>query len=121
MTISEQVRQYAGQGYTHTQIADAVGTSRQYVHQLLGTYGPNHFKRMTEKQIVYPNLRKWFNDNQMTYAEVIRRMGLQYHTKTVNRLKGWFTGRNHPDKKHIDILLTVTGLTYEQLFNRDGD
>lgn len=121
MTIREKVLRYSGQGYTHQQIADICGTSRQYVHMILGNYGPGHFKRADDKQIIYPKLRKWFNDNRMTYAEIIRRMGLYYVTKTISRIRGWFAGRAFPDKEHIDILLHVTGLTYEQLFSRDGD
>jgi hypothetical protein len=121
MTIKEQVQYYASRGYTHAQIADIVGTSKQYVHQINGSYGPNHFKRMTEKQIVYPNLRKWWNDNRMTGAEFIRRMGLQYHSRTLSRLRGWLTGRVYPDKSHIDLIISVTGLTYEQLFSREGE
>lgn len=121
MTTREHCTMLLNQGLSCTEIAQIVGVTRQRVYQICGEYDGRYFKKITEKQCVYPNWRNWMNDNRISKNEFVRRMGLQIHATTIARLSSWMIGRTYPSKSHIDMVLDVTGLTYEQLFYREGD
>jgi predicted transcriptional regulator len=106
------------QGMTYRQIADHFGISYQAVAQALGEYNPNHFKYISETGCVYPNLRKWLNDNKVGKSEFARRCGYANVYCNKKRMDYYLTGRNDPPKNVIDKILMVTGLTYEQAFSK---
>lgn len=120
MTMKEQCLVLHEQGVRQSEIARIVGVTRQRVSQICGTYCPGHFRKITEKECVYPNWRNFMNENKISRAELLRRMGLDTHSQNYARLSTWMRGRNYPVKQSIDMLLSATGLTYEQLFYRDG-
>lgn len=121
MSVREQAIELRERGLTHTQIAEITGVSRQRICQITGKYDANYFKAYTESQVVYPNLRKWLNDNRVSRAEFIRRMGNLDHSTASARLSSYFRGKRFPQKATIDRMLEVTGLTYEELFHREVD
>jgi transcriptional regulator with XRE-family HTH domain len=114
--IAQSLRE---QGYTHQQIAEQLGVSRQYICHICGKQDPCHFQYVTDK-CVYPNLRKWMNDNKVSRAELLRRMGYQPISGNYGKLEAIMMGIFLPNKAYIDKMLAVTGLTYEALFAEDG-
>lgn len=103
-------------GLTYRQIADKYGVSHQTVAMACAQYAPGHFRPFNSKQVIYPNLRKWLNDNKVCKSEFLRRMGKVGYGESVQTLGDWFRGRSYPTKQNIDLILAVTGLTYEKLF-----
>lgn len=107
------------QGLSYRQIAAKHGVSYQAVAQACSKYSPGHFRPFTAEQVVYPNLRRWLNENKVSRGEFIRRMGLLPEGPNFDRVRNWFSGRCYPIKKVIDKMLEVTGLTYEQLWETE--
>lgn len=105
-------------GKSVKEIAEKYGVSHQAVSNATAKRN-GYFKHYTEENCVYPNLRKWLNDNRVTRSEFVRRMGLPPHPNSNTRISAYFAGKNHPSKKIIDKLLEVTGMTYEELFWED--
>ena len=121
MTTREQCIQLSEQGLSQTEIAKIVGVSKQRVAHIIGKYCPGHFVKLTKVQNVYPNWRNWMNENRVTRREFVRRMGWKAEPSNTRLLSIWMSGKKYPQKKSIDLILKVTGLTYEQLFYKDGD
>lgn len=106
------------QGLTYQKIADEFGVSKQYVAKVCGNCCPPNFRGIDEK-CIYPNLKKWMNDNYISRAEFLRRMGISAHTSNYQRFTAVMRGETQPKKDYIDKMLAVTGLTYEILFEVD--
>lgn len=107
-------------GMTYQQIADKYGISRQAVAECCGKHSPGHFKGFSKESCIYPNLRRWLNENKVNRAEFLRRLGLVYGTNSSDRLTRYFRGIGYPPKQTIDKMLEVTGLTYEELWEVEG-
>ena len=107
-------------GKSVAEIAKMYGVSYQTVAQVTAKRNIGYFKHYTEKNCVYPHLRKWLNDNKVTRHEFMRRMGMITSGTNATRITHYFKGRNYPTKETIDKFLQVTGLTYEELFYRDS-
>ena len=108
-------------GLTYAEIAKKHGVSLQCVAQTCARRGVGQFKPYTAEEVVYPNLRKWLNDNKVSRSEFIRRMGKALSSNTTSQLSGHFRGKGFPQKETIDMYIKITGLTYEQLWAKDGD
>ena len=123
MSKKEQIIQLEQECYSYSEIARIAGVSRQYVSQVFCKCGLDFpdFRKLSDKECIYAGLRKWWNENRMTYPKFIEAMGMCYHDANLYRLKRYFTGESNPRKDYIDKLIAVTGLTYEQLFYGDGD
>ena len=102
-------------GKSVIEIARMYGVSHQAVAHATAKKN-NYFKRYTEENCVYPNLRKWLNDNKVTRSEFMRRMEMPTSPNNHSRISNYFTGRNYPSKATIDKFIKVTGMTYEELF-----
>lgn len=121
MADRDLMRSYRAQGMTYEQIGEKVGLSKQRVFQLVGggtDRAKKHFRTITEEQCVYPNIRKWMNENSVSKAEFSRKVFGTAHPKTMSLLCGWLSGKGYPSKHNIDKLIEVTGLTYEELFKK---
>lgn len=105
-------------GLSYSQIAAKHGISKQTVAQACGKLRENYFAQYTEEQVVYPNLRRWLNENRVSRAEFCRRMGFGWGARNVTRVSSWFHGRYDPKKSTIDKIIEITGLSYEELFGR---
>jgi transposase len=103
-------------GKSVIEIAEMYGVSYQAVSQATAKLRNGYFKHYTEKSCVYPNLRKWLNDNKVSRSEFARRMELPPTPTNTHRISYYFTGRSYPSKATIDKFLKATGLTYEELF-----
>lgn len=107
-------------GLSYREIGEMFGVSFQTVAQVCGKYQPRQFQFVTETGCVYPNLRKWMNENRVSRREVVRRMGLiDTNPGSVSLFGDYMRGKHDPPKRVIDKLLEVTGMTYEVLFYRE--
>lgn len=107
-------------GMTYQQIVDKYCVSWAYVNKTIGKDNPKHFRAITEKSCVYPNLRRWMNENRVSAVRLVELMDLEPHAVTVQSLRNIMHGGN-PRKNWIDKLLKVTGFTYEKLFALEAD
>ena len=111
----KQMQMLRDQGLRYKDIAEKFGCSKQYVAQVCGKHDPAHFLPIGD-ECIYPNLRKWMNENKVSRKEFLRRMGLTPHSTNYERFNSYITGNCHARKPYIDKMLEVTGFTYEELF-----
>jgi transcriptional regulator with XRE-family HTH domain len=103
-------------GLTYQQIADKYGVSKQTVGQACRTYNANMYRPVTPKRCIYVNLRNWMNKNKVGTVELTRRLGVEGAGRNEYQMRNLLLGAFQPRKPHIDRLIEITGLTYEQLF-----
>ena len=108
-------------GLTYREIARKYGVSHQRVAQACSKYNPNLFRFHKETSFAYPNLCKWLNDNKISVAELVRRMGLETCANNYLRVRSIFSGKTEPRKRTIDKLISITGMPYEVLFSEEGE
>ena len=116
MTKFELYRAERNKGLTYREIAKKYGVSYQCVAQACAKSNPRAFQFHKETEIIYPNLRKWMNDNKISTSELVRRLGFCSYSNSVNMFRSYLKGKNHFRKPTIDKLIEVTGLPYEELF-----
>ena len=124
MDKKEQMRLMRREGASYREIAQAFGCSYQNVAQILGKYDETKFRPFREKDCVYPGLRKWLNDNKCSRRELFRKMhGKNMGGTSVQTLSNRLHGERGFTMNEINIIISVTGLTYEQLFldTKDGE
>lgn len=103
-------------GLTYQQIADKYGVTRQNVGIACAKYNPNKFRFQSEDKVIYPNLRNWMNTNKVGVSELLRRMRMSPGTGNHSMMRAVLRGKSNPRKALVDTLLSVTGMTYEELF-----
>lgn len=108
-------------GKTYRQIAEEFGVSYQRVAEACSGADTQHFYPYTEKQCIYPHLRRWLNDNRVGRSEFVKRLGYVSCSQTNVRVRNCLQGKYYPTKKMIDKMISVTGLTYEELFWEGSD
>lgn len=123
MTNKDKIISLSDEGYNYSEIARLVGVSRQYVTQVLGSRGVglSDFRKIYEDQCIYPEFRKWWNENRMTYHKFFALMGMAYHQGNLNRFNMYIKGKGDPRKEYIDKMIAATGIPYERLFSRERD
>jgi transcriptional regulator with XRE-family HTH domain len=121
MSKKEEILNLTDEGYNFSEIAKKCGVTRQYVSLVLCGTELSDFRRLDETKCVFPKFVEWWNRNRMTYPKFFARMGMSYHTTNVDRLKKYMYGKRNPTKGYIDKLISATGLTYEEIFYREGD
>lgn len=112
-------RSERAKGKTYRKIAEEYGVSYQAVANSCGPEKEYCFRGWTAERCIYPNLRRWLNDNRVTLAGFIRKMDLVPGGAAPGRFSDYFRGVCYPGKKTIDKMLEVTGLTYEQHWEVD--
>ena len=108
-------------GLTYREIAKKFGVSFQCVAQACGRTKAGQFRPFTEEKCVYPNLRNWLNENKVSRNEFIRRLGWIPDSPNSGLVGNYFLGNKYPQKRIIDKMLQVTGLTYEELWYREEE
>lgn len=104
-------------GMKYKEIAEKYGVTYQAVAQACAQKGSDaKFRSYTEKEVVYPYLRQWLNENKVSRSEFMRRLGSSPSGRERGYITHWFRGTYAPTKKIIDKMLAATGLKYEQLF-----
>ena len=114
--IVQQMTEMKNGGKTYQEIADEFGISRQRVHQMISTGDPKFFRYITTSSCIYKGLRKYMNDNKVSMAELVRRTHGVYSPRNFYTTRNRLSGAVDIPKKHIDKILSVTGLTYEVAF-----
>lgn len=104
-------------GMTYQAIADELGCTRQYVGQVCGKYNPGQFRLIKQHECIYPNLRRWMNENKVSRKELVRRSGCYESTSSSAHLSNIMRGVTEPSKPIIDKLIEATGLPYDVLFS----
>lgn len=101
------------EGVPVNEIANRYGVSASRIYQIL----PIVYDRAGDyaRKCVYPNIAAWLVRNRVSYSAFSKMIGFCYASA-----QGWLTGKRIPDKKAIDAVLKVTGLTYEEAF-KEGD
>lgn len=116
LTIKE-MKALREQGYTYDQIARISGVSKARVFGLIGKGNPAFAKALSEKECIYPALRQWMAANQISRMALTRQMqdgvAVPYFSTRLGRI---LRGEQEPRKTEIDKLLSITQMTYEQLF-----
>ena len=113
------MRELYQSGFTHQQIGDKFGISRQGVQQTIGKGNHRYFRFVDEERCIYSNLRKWLNDNKVCINELTRRVYGNTYAGNVVRTKHRLIGKVELTKTYIDKLIEITGLTYEELFRKE--
>lgn len=114
-------REEREKGMTYQQIADKYGVTRQNVAMACGKANPNRFQWHPKHKVVYPNLRKWLNDNKVSKNEILRRAGMEVCASSSGLLGKIFKGTADPRKSFIDKLIEITGMPYEKLFAKSEE
>lgn len=111
MTKREIYRAERAKGRTFQSIADEFKVSRQCVWEAQAV----RWKPITDKEVVYPNLKKWMDERHMTKAKLARSLGYDYkHGYT--KIRDTLSGAQVAKKPLIDKLIALTGIPYEILF-----
>lgn len=121
MATLQEKQALRDKGMTYQQIADRLGISHQAVAQALSKHNPRRFQFVPENGCVYPNLRRWMNENKVGKRELVRRCGLECLPNNIARLESYLLGRTDPPKKTIDKIISATGLSYETLFSMEAE
>ena len=104
------------QGMTYREIGEKLGISWQAAHYGIGRdRDGDWFHPMTEKNCVFPGLRKWMNENRVVAAELSRRIGRDERNGYAKLLRV-LRGEQQITKDGIDDILRVTGMKYEEAF-----
>ena len=103
-------------GMTYSEIAKKHGVTKQRVAQVCAQHNESKFRKITEDQCVYANLRQWMNSNMVCRTELLRRIGTMPYGSSYNGFRNLLLGRGSPTKHMIDALIRVTGMSYEEIF-----
>lgn len=107
-------------GATHEQIGNAFGITKQRVSQIIGQYWVGSFRGITCEDCIYPNLRRWMNENRISKSELCRRMYGDVGPENHHRISLILSGKKtNFFKSVIDRLIEATGLSYEELFSEE--
>ena len=68
--------------------------------------------------MIYPALRAWLNEKKMKRIEILRAVNLkaEYGGSDYVMIGNVLSGKISMSKKYIDLLIAVTGMTYEEMF-----
>lgn len=108
MSKIEQYMALREQEMTYDAIAKRCGVTRQAVHDSISRH-KNRITYIKPTTVIFPGLRQWMAEHHIRVAELERITGkhLRQALKT-----------GHISNQSIELLLAVTGLTYEQAFRR---
>ena len=116
MKKCEIYRQERDKGLSYNEIAEKYKVSKQAVAQACGRHQPARFTPVNEKNCPYVGLREWINSNKVTLKELTRRLDIEAFPVNTARVRNFISGTKNPRKPFIDKLISVTGLSYERLF-----
>lgn len=109
------------EGKNFSEIAEHFGVSRQSISQYYTKGNKGLRKESYMDGIVYPNLRKWFIENRMTYssfgAACFPDIKIQQAMMSARRILCGVA--NYFSLAQINAMSAVTGLTYEEMFQRE--
>jgi len=108
------------QGHKLSEIAKEIGVSQQRVSQILATGKDKRwFHPHSPMRIVYVGLRNWMNENMVSKTAFIIKMGYCFHATTMSRYANKLKGNGSWEIDEINKLISMTGMTFEDLFRRE--
>ena len=107
------------QGMTQAQIGEVFGVSRQRVHTIIGKNDKRYFRALTKERCVWDGVREWMNKNQISVSEMTKLMYGNNIQGNQTKVADFMRDKAELRKRHIDKILSITGLTYEKAFVRD--
>lgn len=112
----EMFRMYLD-GYSYTDIGKKFGITRQAVEQRLN---PSYYRKArTIASCVYPNIRKWLRESGSSFRGLAAEMGYELGGGTPPSITDMLRGKRELRASDIKKLSYITGLTYEQIMERD--
>jgi predicted transcriptional regulator len=111
MTNEQRVEAYKMllDGATYREVGEKFGLTHQRIHQIFS----GQISKVKKYACIYPNIRRWIVENHITqpvFAEMVGVCPAAIHH--------YLSGKREPNKKTIDKILEVTGMTYEEAFKR---
>lgn len=106
-------------GMSCREIAEKYGISVQAVYAACGSVQGVRFRRYEEKDCIWVGLRHWLNYHEVSKRSLLRQMGLEYSHCNLERLNQNLKGRNDLRMSFIRKMMSITGMTYEELFREE--
>lgn len=106
---AQLIRSMHNKGLTYEEIGDIFGISKQAAYQAANA--GDGVRDDVIAKIKFTGLRDWMLKHRVGLAELERRCGC--------RLRSPLIMNGNPKKNTIDIILAVTGLTYEECFKEE--
>ena len=100
-------------GMTYREIEAKYGITPQAVHTSCMMAGGASCKVITTKSCIWPNLRKWLNQDK-------QRQDQFFWAMSGCPIRLILNGTQHPKENIIDKMLSLTGMSYEELFAEEG-
>lgn len=102
-------------GATFQEIGDAHGiTSNGARSAIMRSIGLCDKPKKSIERIVYPAIRNWLTEHQMSKRKFSSQIGV-----SVAHVTNILNGKVNPTIKIANKILSVTGLTYEEAFRRE--
>lgn len=118
----EWMKQLFDSGFTYQEIGAVAGISRQRVHQIIGCTDRKRFRDLTKEQCVFDGLRRYLNENRISIKELTRKMYGDFSGNAYQNLKAALkSNKSYLTMPKINRILSVTGLTYEEVFLSQED
>ncbi|MBD5463966.1 MAG: helix-turn-helix domain-containing protein [Lachnospiraceae bacterium] len=108
-------------GCTFQEIADKYGVSRQYVQQSIADFTGKKrgVKKSSLDKCIYPNIRKWMIDNNISMVKLSKICGLSKSCIDPIRMK--LRGDRDFKISEIKAMLKESGGTFEYMFSTEGE
>lgn len=100
-------------GFSIHEIAEATKTSEKEIEREFKFVLPAKPK-VPKKPSVYPNLERWMEETMFTQRKLAEKLGCHYTWVSMV-----MHGKGNLRKDDIDIILEVTGMTYEECFAKE--
>jgi len=103
-------------GFSIHEIAEAIRTSEKEIRKEFRFALPKEPEKLRtpRKPSVYPNLARWMKETKTTHGMMAEKLGC--HQTWVS---AWMRGKGDPKKRDIDLVLELTGMTYEECFAKE--
>ena len=111
---AEMIQKMHDKGMSYDDIGQVFGISRQAVWQAAHPGPGDNFHANAVMKVPYIGLRNWMLENRVTFTALSEMCGK-------NSIHGSLIGKGDPRKSTIDMILKVTGLTYEECFREETD
>lgn len=106
-------------GCTLQEIGDRYGITRERVRQILQSITSRSTSMVRGREgIIYPNIKKWLKDNDISIGEFAKLLGKEENIKmkTHTRLSHILKGKGDFTMTEVRSVLKVTDMTFEQAF-----
>lgn len=102
-------------GYTLKEIGEKYGISRERVRQLLSNAAGGR-NRIIRKNYVYSNIENWMYENDINQEDIAKECGC-----CQNNVSAILTGKYKPSFDFVSAVLRMSGMTFEEAFQRRED